>query len=411
VEATADRGELPVGVARGALLGGFDSRGDAEHGLAAEGELPAEIGVERGCAGARGDIGHEVEELPIGGDFAGQAGGLAILADGNGGGVAELSQLEGDGGRLGRIGRCEVVAGQRAGKIDAVAELLEDAAAPGEARAKGRLIGMNTVEDRERGDAESGAEEDEAAERPRQHPPCCGFHALQDTRRRGTREYPVVGIEIAAWAAPNGGMTKYLLISALALLCGCRPGVRHGVPLPKPQFTPTADKHAAEELKPGDTPPVAVIIGDPPPEPAARKERKIDEVILSTNADLLDAYFPYDGSGLSAVALAALRKDAALLRPLLAEFPQLRVAVEGHCDERGSAEYNLGLGDRRAGRAAEILQQYGIPAERMETVSYGKEAPQCMEAAESCWSRNRRAHLSVRSGETVSELRSWEKIL
>jgi peptidoglycan-associated lipoprotein len=125
--------------------------------------------------------------------------------------------------------------------------------------------------------------------------------------------------------------------------------------------------------------------------------RGIDQAIVATNANLLDAFFPYDRSELTRDAIDALRNDADILRSLLAEFPQVRIIVEGHCDERGSAEYNLGLGDHRARRAAELLARFGVPAERMQTVSYGKESPQCTEPAESCWSRNRRAHLSVRA--------------
>ncbi len=79
-----------------------------------------------------------------------------------------------------------------------------------------------------------------------------------------------------------------------------------------------------------------------------------------------------------------------------AEFPQVKVVVEGHCDERGSAEYNLGLGDDRAAKAAGVLRQFGVLPERIEIISYGKEAPQCTEPAETCWRRNRRAHLLLR---------------
>jgi peptidoglycan-associated lipoprotein len=69
--------------------------------------------------------------------------------------------------------------------------------------------------------------------------------------------------------------------------------------------------------------------------------------------------------------------------------------VEGHCDERGSAEYNLGLGDRRATSAKDFLVQLGVPADKLKTISYGKERPQCTENDESCWQKNRRAHFSA----------------
>jgi peptidoglycan-associated lipoprotein len=80
---------------------------------------------------------------------------------------------------------------------------------------------------------------------------------------------------------------------------------------------------------------------------------------------------------------------------LFSEFASASVLVEGHCDERGSAEYNLGLGDRRATAAKEFLVQLGISADKLRTISYGKERPQCTESSEDCWQRNRRAHFSA----------------
>ena len=70
------------------------------------------------------------------------------------------------------------------------------------------------------------------------------------------------------------------------------------------------------------------------------------------------------------------------------------VIIEGHCDERGSAEYNLGLGDRRATSAKEFLSQVGLPADRLKTISYGKERPGCTESNEACWAKNRRVHFA-----------------
>jgi peptidoglycan-associated lipoprotein len=85
-----------------------------------------------------------------------------------------------------------------------------------------------------------------------------------------------------------------------------------------------------------------------------------------------------------------------LLCAILGEFPGLKVIVEGHCDERGSAEYNLGLGESRARRAEDVLAEYGVPAAAIEVVSYGKEAPQCIDATEACRQKNRRAHMAVK---------------
>ena len=109
---------------------------------------------------------------------------------------------------------------------------------------------------------------------------------------------------------------------------------------------------------------------------------------------LLDAYFDYDSSDIREDARNALTRDADALKAILRDFPNNSLVLEGHCDERGSAEYNLGLGDRRATAAKEFLIQLGIPADRLKTISYGKERPQCTEQNESCWQKNRRAHFA-----------------
>jgi len=112
-------------------------------------------------------------------------------------------------------------------------------------------------------------------------------------------------------------------------------------------------------------------------------------------ASLQDAYFDYDKNDIRGDAQTALTNDANALKQIFADFPQASVIVEGHCDERGSAEYNLGLGDRRATAAKDFLAQLGIPSDKLKTVSYGKERPVCTEGTEDCYQRNRRAHFSV----------------
>jgi peptidoglycan-associated lipoprotein len=112
-------------------------------------------------------------------------------------------------------------------------------------------------------------------------------------------------------------------------------------------------------------------------------------------SDLRDALFDYDSNNIRDDARAALTSDADALKRILADFPNAGINVEGHCDERGSAEYNLGLGDRRATSARDFLSQLGVPADRLKSISYGKERPACTESDESCWQRNRRAHFSV----------------
>jgi len=110
---------------------------------------------------------------------------------------------------------------------------------------------------------------------------------------------------------------------------------------------------------------------------------------------LQDAYYDYDKSDIREDARSALTKDADLLKAIFQDFPDAVITIEGHCDERGSAEYNLGLGDRRATSAKEFLVQLGVPTDKLKTISYGKERPVCTESNEECWQRNRRAHFSA----------------
>ena len=106
-------------------------------------------------------------------------------------------------------------------------------------------------------------------------------------------------------------------------------------------------------------------------------------------------YFDFDKSDIRESERPALAKNAETLK----KFDFLKVTIEGHCDERGTIEYNLALGERRARAAYDYLVSLGVPAERLRTVSYGKEVPVCMESNETCWQKNRRAHFTI-SGKT-----------
>jgi peptidoglycan-associated lipoprotein len=137
---------------------------------------------------------------------------------------------------------------------------------------------------------------------------------------------------------------------------------------------------------------VEVSAAPPPPPPPPSAPRLSSADLLQQQAQ--DAFFDYDMSEVRADGRDALTRDAALLKQIFQQDPNFTVVVEGHCDERGSAEYNLALGDRRATAAKDFLVQLGVPADHLKTISYGKERPQCTEANEACWQRNRRAHLS-----------------
>jgi peptidoglycan-associated lipoprotein len=104
--------------------------------------------------------------------------------------------------------------------------------------------------------------------------------------------------------------------------------------------------------------------------------------------DVKDAFFDFNKADIRPDAREALTQTAEFLR----SHPGVDVTVEGHCDERGSLEYNLGLGQRRADAAKQFLLSLGISADRMNTMSWGKEHPFCTEHNETCWQQNRRAH-------------------
>jgi peptidoglycan-associated lipoprotein len=136
---------------------------------------------------------------------------------------------------------------------------------------------------------------------------------------------------------------------------------------------------------------VNVTVPAEAPEKAPRAKEGFEQQI----GHLQDAYFDYDSNDIRGDAQTALTADAATLKQIFADFPSATIIVEGHCDERGSAEYNLGLGDRRASAAKDFLVQLGVSADKLKTVSYGKERPVCTEASEDCYQRNRRAHFSA----------------
>ena len=129
---------------------------------------------------------------------------------------------------------------------------------------------------------------------------------------------------------------------------------------------------------------ITVAASAPPPPPAAHNAT-LEEMFLK---EVQDAYFDLDKADIRTDARAALGKTADFLR----NYPQVKVVIEGHCDERGSTEYNLALGDRRAAAVKQYLVSLGIGADRMTTISYGKEKPFCMESSEACWQQNRRGH-------------------
>ena len=123
--------------------------------------------------------------------------------------------------------------------------------------------------------------------------------------------------------------------------------------------------------------------------PDAATRARIDQLL----ARIEDAYFDYDKHTLRPDAVKALESDSKELRDIIVQYPDYKLTIEGHCDERGSAEYNMQLGEARAEAAKNYLVQVGIPSAQLNTISYGKEKPVCEEHDEGCWQKNRRIHI------------------
>ncbi len=112
---------------------------------------------------------------------------------------------------------------------------------------------------------------------------------------------------------------------------------------------------------------------------------------LNSERPLTDVYFDLDSSTIRDDAKTALTADATWLK----RWANTRINMEGHCDERGTAEYNLGLGERRASAVKAYLVELGVPADRVVIVSKGKETPFCTDSNEACWQQNRRGHFII----------------
>jgi peptidoglycan-associated lipoprotein len=177
------------------------------------------------------------------------------------------------------------------------------------------------------------------------------------------------------------------------LAAGCSKKVASAPPPPPAQ----AAAAAPAATVPPSTPPARQVARQTPPPaspatqrvPDARTRARIDELL----ARIQDAYFDYDKHELRPDALRTLEADSRELRDIIVQYPTYRLTIEGYCDERGSAEYNVALGDARAKAAKDYLAGVGIPQDQLRTVSYGKEQQVCDEHNETCWQKNRRIHI------------------
>ena len=131
-----------------------------------------------------------------------------------------------------------------------------------------------------------------------------------------------------------------------------------------------------------------------PPEPAISTDPLAGDLdAINKNSPFQPVFFPLDSFEVDGTGQQALNTNAGILK----KYPSWIITIEGHCDERGTAEYNLALGEKRALAAKTYLVSLGIPADRLRTVSYGKEFPFDPGHDEGAWSKNRRAHFVVTS--------------
>ena len=171
-----------------------------------------------------------------------------------------------------------------------------------------------------------------------------------------------------------------LKILAVTFLVSC------GNPANPPPPKWTAENLPAEKPKPAAPKPPA----PPQPEP----KTSLDELRTGQSATagpLKDIGYNFDSAALSETARTTLRSNADWLKA----NATARIQIEGHCDERGAADYNMALGAKRAQAAMDYLATLGVAANRMSTISYGEEIPMCKDKTEGCWAQNRRARFVV----------------
>jgi peptidoglycan-associated lipoprotein len=166
-------------------------------------------------------------------------------------------------------------------------------------------------------------------------------------------------------------------------------GSRQVFPSQTTTYTLTAKSGATQDTR---SVTIEVSVSVPPPPPRTPGVAISGADILGREAQ--DVYFDYDKNDIRADGRDTLTKDADVIKRILSADPGFTIVIEGHCDERGSEEYNLALGDRRALAVKEFLVQLGVPDARLKTISFGKERPICTDENEACYQRNRRGHLA-----------------
>jgi peptidoglycan-associated lipoprotein len=200
---------------------------------------------------------------------------------------------------------------------------------------------------------------------------------------------PTVTLNAPSSPIASGASATLSWSSTNATDLDLQPGVGKVAPEGSTPVTPSqSTTYTITAAGPGGTATASarVEVSQPQAAPPAEAPKASISELFAQNVK--DAYYDFNGSDLRSDARDALTKDAEFFRT----YPEVRVSLEGHCDERGSTEYNLALGSRRAEAAKNYLVSLGIDAGRMTTTSWGKEHPFCTDHTEECWQQNRRAH-------------------
>ena len=171
-----------------------------------------------------------------------------------------------------------------------------------------------------------------------------------------------------------------LLVGAISVVAACKKQPPKTTEQAKPSEAPTTP--GSREVAPPQR-------TTPAPVESSQLSGDLDQ--LNRAGYLKDAFFDYDKSDIRDDSRAVLAADADWLK----KYASVQILIEGHCDERGTSEYNLALGDRRANACKEYLVSLGLDGARIKTVSYGKERPFCTASTEDCWQQNRRGHFVI----------------
>ena len=184
-------------------------------------------------------------------------------------------------------------------------------------------------------------------------------------------------------------------VACMFTIAGCHKAVPVASAPPAPAPTVAAAPAPAPRITPK---PAAVNIRPSQPAQSPRPASMTPQERATLNerlARLEDALFDYDKAAIRSDASTVLKDDVGVIRDILANYPSQKLVIEGNADERGSSEYNLALGDKRARAAEEFLTTMGIPNAQLTVISYGKDHPICTDQTEACWQKNRRAHITA----------------